>query len=172
MAKKKIVDEMLLTDKKIFGDNEEHSYTVTCEDGHAVATPTCEELEDFPNSPMRLELTYPKLADLSVYGKEQCLEYRGIYDQPYTSCDFSDVCMKHGKIVKPKAEKKVEKPKTKKKYNVTFYYHTQVVVSVEAEDEDEALDIAEMEVCDEKYNEQIFSNLTEDGDTDVDEVGE
>ena len=70
MAKKKIVDEMLLTDEKIFGDNEEHTYTVTCEDGHAVATPTCEELEDFPNSPMRLELTYPKLADLSVYDKE------------------------------------------------------------------------------------------------------
>lgn len=168
---KKIVEEMLLTDEKIFGDNEEHSYTVTCEDGHAVATPTCEELENFPNSPMRLELTYPKLDDLSVYDKEQCLLYRGIWDSPYTSCDFSDVCMKHGKIVKPK-KLFPKKEKKKKKYDVTFYYHTQVVVSVEAEDEDEALDIAEMEVCDEKYNEQIFSNLTTDGDTDVDEVGE
>ena len=90
---------MLLTDKDVFGDDYEHTYNVTCEDGHAIAVPSDEELEKFPNAPKQLEFTYPKLAGLSVYDKEQCLQYRGVWDLPYTSCDFSDVCMKHGKIV-------------------------------------------------------------------------
>ena len=61
-----------------------------------------------------------------------------------------------------------------KKYDVTFYYHTQVVVQVEATDEDEAKKLAESEVesCKDYTTEQILANLTEDGDTDVDEVGE
>ena len=87
---KKIVEEMLLTDVKVFGDDNEHAYNVTCEDGHATAVPTDEELEENPDAPKQLEMTYPKLADLSVYAKEDCLHYRGIYDMPYTSCDCSD----------------------------------------------------------------------------------
>ena len=53
------------------------------------------------------------------------------------------------------------------KFNVTFYYHTSVTVEVEAENEERALDIAEIELQDEKYNEQILSNLDEDNDPDV-----
>lgn len=53
------------------------------------------------------------------------------------------------------------------KFDVTFYYHTSVTVEVEAENEEEALEIAEMEVDDEKYNEQILGNLDEDNDPDV-----
>lgn len=53
------------------------------------------------------------------------------------------------------------------KFNVTLYYHTNVTVEVEAENEEEALEIAEMEVDDEKYNEQILGNLDEDNDPDV-----
>lgn len=53
------------------------------------------------------------------------------------------------------------------KFNVTFYYHTSVTVEVEAENEEEALEIAEMEVDDEKYNEQVLGNLDEDNDPDV-----
>jgi len=53
------------------------------------------------------------------------------------------------------------------KFNVTFYYHTSVTVEVEAENEEEALEIANMEVDDEKYNEQVLGNLDEDNDPDV-----
>lgn len=53
------------------------------------------------------------------------------------------------------------------KFNVTFYYHTSVTVEVEAENEDEALSNAQMEVDDEKYNEQLLGNLDEDNDPDV-----
>ena len=53
------------------------------------------------------------------------------------------------------------------KFNVTFYYHTNVTVQVEAENEKEALEIGEMEVDDEKYNEQILGGLQEDNAPDV-----
>ena len=53
------------------------------------------------------------------------------------------------------------------KFNVTLYYHTNVTVEVEAENEEEALELAEMEVDDEKYNEQLLGNLDEDNNPDV-----
>lgn len=53
------------------------------------------------------------------------------------------------------------------KFGVTLYYHTNVTVEVEAENEQEALELAEMEVDDEKYNEQLLGNLDEDNDPDV-----
>ena len=53
------------------------------------------------------------------------------------------------------------------KFNVTLYYHTNVTVEVEAENEQEALELAEMEVDDEKYNEQLLGNLDEDNNPDV-----
>lgn len=46
------------------------------------------------------------------------------------------------------------------KFNVTLYYHTNVTVEVEAENEEEALEIAEMEVDDEKYNTSRFSIIS------------
>jgi len=58
-----------------------------------------------------------------------------------------------------------------KKYNVTFYYHTNCTVEVEAESEEEALDLAELEVslCD-KYADELLEGLQEDSDPDVEEV--
>lgn len=53
------------------------------------------------------------------------------------------------------------------KFNVTFYYHTNVTVEVEAENKKEALANAQMEVEDEKYNQTLLNNLQEDNDTDV-----
>ena len=53
------------------------------------------------------------------------------------------------------------------KFNVTLYYHTNVTVEVEAENEQEALELAEMEVDDEKYNEQLLGTLDEDNNPDV-----
>lgn len=59
-----------------------------------------------------------------------------------------------------------------KKYDVTFYYHSSVTVTVEAEDEESAIDIARDEVCDPKYDETILRNIEEDNDPDVEEVTE
>ena len=59
---------------------------------------------------------------------------------------------------------------TDMKYNVTFYYHTNCTVEVEAENEKEALRKAENEVCDDKYIEQILDGLQEDDAPDVEEV--
>ena len=56
------------------------------------------------------------------------------------------------------------------KFKVTFYYHTNVTVEVEAENEKEALFTAEDEVCKEKYNEIILDGLQEDDSPDVEEV--
>lgn len=56
------------------------------------------------------------------------------------------------------------------KYEVTFYYHTNCTVTVEAENEEEALKKAESEVCDSKYEEQIMEGLQEDDSPDVVEV--
>ena len=50
---------------------------------------------------------------------------------------------------------------------VTLYYHTDVVVEVEAENEDEALANAYLEVGKKKYDAQLLHNLTEDCDPDV-----
>lgn len=53
------------------------------------------------------------------------------------------------------------------KFNVTFYYHTNVTVEVEAENKKEALANAQMEVEDEKYNQTLLNNLQEDNGPDV-----
>ena len=59
-----------------------------------------------------------------------------------------------------------------KKYEVTLYYHTNVTVVVEAENEDEAVEMAYDEACDEKYNDEFNMNAVEDGCPDVEEVEE
>lgn len=94
-----VKDEMLLVDKKVFGDNEEHEYDVECFDGLAFARPTDGELENNPNAPKLLELSYPKLDTLTDKQKEKCLEYRGLYNEPINNCNYADVCMKYGMIV-------------------------------------------------------------------------
>ena len=57
-----------------------------------------------------------------------------------------------------------------KLFEVTFYYHTNCTVKVEAENDREALDLAYLRVCDDKYTEQILEGLQEDDDPDVVEV--
>ena len=58
------------------------------------------------------------------------------------------------------------------KYAVTFYYHTNVTVEVEANNEEEALENAEIIVGDEEYDAQIIHNVQEDADPDVEEIEE
>jgi hypothetical protein len=53
------------------------------------------------------------------------------------------------------------------KFNVTFYYHTNVTVKVEAENEREALANAQMEVENEKYNQVLLDGLQPDSDLDI-----
>lgn len=55
----------------------------------------------------------------------------------------------------------------KKKYDVTFYYHTNLTVTVEAENEKEALEIAEWESTNECYTKQLLEGMQEDDDPDV-----
>ena len=58
----------------------------------------------------------------------------------------------------------------KKRYNVTFYYHTNLTVSVEAESEEEALALAEAESEKECYTQDLLNGLQEDSAPDVCEV--
>ena len=59
-----------------------------------------------------------------------------------------------------------------KKYEVTFYYHTNAIVEVKANSEEEALEKAEIEVGKKKYDAQIIHNVQEDGAPDVYEIEE
>ena len=100
MAKKfdYLVEEgMLFTDKKIFGDNEEHEYDVYCQDGRAIAIPAIGELLEHPKSPRLLELIYPKKDELTPEQKEKCLENRGLF-LGASQCHVGDICMSLGKI--------------------------------------------------------------------------
>lgn len=98
MVNKIIEDEMLLTDKKMFGDEKEHEYDVLCGNGYAFGTPTESELEENPNAPKRVILSYPTLESMSKEDKRKCLDYRGLYDEPVSKCNYADVCMSLGFI--------------------------------------------------------------------------
>ena len=60
-----------------------------------------------------------------------------------------------------------KKKKQMKKYDVTFYYHTNMTVTVEAENEEEALELAELESTKECYTSQLLEGMQEDDDPDV-----
>jgi len=55
------------------------------------------------------------------------------------------------------------------KFNVTLYYHTNVTVEVEAENEQEARNLAYAKVDDEKYNDMLLDGLQSEG-SDVDKI--
>lgn len=55
------------------------------------------------------------------------------------------------------------------KFNVTLYYHTNVTVEVEAENEKEARNLAYAKVDDEKYNSMLLDGLQPEG-SDVDKI--
>lgn len=96
MAKFIVEDEILFTNKKIFKDSEEHSYTCKCYDGVAVCEPTCED-----GLPM-LIATYPKKAEVRK-NKELCreiLEYRGLWYMVASDITYGDIMLKMGKLTK------------------------------------------------------------------------
>ena len=53
-----------------------------------------------------------------------------------------------------------------KKYKVTLYYHTMASAIVEAESEEEAIELA----YDAIENDELLDNMQEDNDPDVEEV--
>lgn len=55
----------------------------------------------------------------------------------------------------------------KKKYNVTFYYHTNLTVSVKAESEEEALALAQFESEKSCYTQDLLNGLQEDSSPDI-----
>lgn len=59
-----------------------------------------------------------------------------------------------------------------KKYEVTLYYHTNVTVVVEAENEDEAIANGILEAGKSKYDYQALANCVEDSEPTVEEVEE
>lgn len=98
-----IEDEILFTNKKIFKNNEEYSYTCKCYDGVAICTPTPNDDEDEINLPMIIA-TYPKRKDV-LLDSELCrsiLDYRGLYDVRKNQITFGDIMLKMGKLRKVK----------------------------------------------------------------------
>lgn len=57
-----------------------------------------------------------------------------------------------------------------KKYEVTLYYHTSITVTVEAKDEESAIEEAYLEAGKSKYDEQFCYNAQADGAPDVEEA--
>ena len=88
-------DGVLLVDKEIFGDGNEHSYKVKCFDGYAIA-----EKDENSDAPSTLELTYPKMSEISNHLKKDILQYRGLYDLGCEDVTYGDVMMYLGKIKK------------------------------------------------------------------------
>ena len=57
-----------------------------------------------------------------------------------------------------------------KTYTVHFSYYTSIDIEVNADNEDEALELAKSEVSDEKYNQHLLDNLDEACDPEVIDV--
>ena len=98
-TKFQLCDEMLLTDKSVFKDENEHAYRVLCYDGMAVAQPTDRELQLNPKAPKKLFLVYRPIECMTALEKAVCLEYRGIKYTNENECGFVDVCICMGRIV-------------------------------------------------------------------------
>lgn len=98
MAKKFIMEEdILLCDKKVFGDNEEHSFNCKCYDGYAECTAT-----DSEEKIQKVTMTYPLRKDV-LKSEDMCdaiLTYRGLSDCTKKDIHYGDIMMKYGTITK------------------------------------------------------------------------
>lgn len=87
--------EILFTDPRLFGDNNEHEYNCKCYDGFAVCTMVGDE-----NVPEKLHLTYPTLALVEqLHLTTRIKNYCGL--PSYTELTFGDVAICMGKIIDP-----------------------------------------------------------------------
>lgn len=92
-----IHDDLLLTDKDVFGDDMEHEYEAKCYDGYAIATRVS---DDFENEPKVLRLEYPLRKDVLKNKKKAnaILEFCGLYDLEIKDINYSDIMMYAGEI--------------------------------------------------------------------------
>lgn len=93
-----IEDGILLTNKKVFGDNDEHEYDIVCHDGIAIGTKSSDEPEKLPRT---IILIYP-LWDTVVSDRvksRKVLEYRGLDELSPNEITFGDIMVKYGVIV-------------------------------------------------------------------------
>lgn len=90
-------EEIYLTCKHVFGDNEEHPYMCECTNGIAYCTKV--ECEENKKAPQRLLLGYPQMHEVKGTAKERaCREYRDLSDDDPLL--YSDIAIKYGKIGK------------------------------------------------------------------------
>lgn len=58
----------------------------------------------------------------------------------------------------------------KKFYDVTLYFHTNTTISVEAENEKEAIELARAKTCEKRYTQDLLEGMQEDSSPDVTEL--
>lgn len=103
-------DEVLVTDKELFGDNEEHAYDMRCHDGWAEGTPSNDE----EGLPARIRMTYPKRDEVLADKKlaHYVLKYRGLYDLDFDDITYGDIMMALGEVDKTDEYKPEKSPLT------------------------------------------------------------
>lgn len=94
-------EEILFTDKKVFGDDLEHPFDCKCYDGYAECVAVdCEENDNLPNDV--ITVTYPLRDTIVTHQRKayQVLEYRGLFDLDVDDITFGDIMVCFGKIEK------------------------------------------------------------------------
>lgn len=96
MTKRMIIEEEIyFTDKKFFGDAEEHVYNCHCHNGKA----TCYRIDrKDKNAPKKIIVTYPRLKELTSRQKDYILDYRGLYDLTHKDIHYGDIMVAYGEI--------------------------------------------------------------------------
>lgn len=86
-------EDVLITNKNIFGDEEEHIYDLRCFDGYA----ECEPQND---SDPELVMIYPKIEEVrsDETMSDHILKYRGLCDLSADDITFGDIAITYGKI--------------------------------------------------------------------------
>ena len=88
-------DEILFTNKKIFGDSMEHAYECKCFDGFAIGTALEEE-----GTPKKIRIVYPLRSDIVNDDKKayKVLYYRGLHDLSPKDITYGDIMICMGVI--------------------------------------------------------------------------
>lgn len=96
MTKKefKLEKGIALIDKKVFGDNKEHYYTIRCFDGYAIA----KRESNSANEPRELKLVYPTLENV-LNDKKKCIEVINYRDESNGDINVGDIMLCYGKIL-------------------------------------------------------------------------
>ena len=102
MAKFVIEDEILFTNKKMFGDDLEHAYECKCYDGFAIGTSLEEDM------PKKIRIIYPLRHDIvSDHNKaHKVLHYRGLHDLSVKDITYGDIMICMG-VIEPIKTRKI-----------------------------------------------------------------